>query len=67
MRKVDGGVTWLEEQSLYGYSMFALNVFIIIFGLFFLTAGTYTSVQSIIDSFENHLVSGVFTCATNGL
>jgi hypothetical protein len=47
--------------------MLTLNVLIIIFGLFFLTAGTYASVQSIISSFEDHLVSGVFTCASNGL
>jgi len=36
MRRVDGGIQWLKEQSLYGYSMLALNVVIIIIGLFFL-------------------------------
>jgi hypothetical protein len=67
MRRVDGGVTWLHEQSLYGYSMLALNIVIIIIGLFFLIAGTYTSVQSIIDSYHAGTVGGVFTCASNGI
>jgi hypothetical protein len=67
MRRVDGGVNWLSEQSLYGYSMLALNVLIIIIGFFFLVAGTYTSVQSIIDSYAAGAVGGVFTCASNGI
>jgi hypothetical protein len=67
MRRVDGGVTRLREQSIYGYSMLALNVFLILIGLFFLTAGTYTSVMSIIEGFESGSVSGVFTCKSNGI
>jgi hypothetical protein len=67
MRRVDGGVNWLHEQSLYGYFMLALNVLIIIIGFFFLVAGTYTSVQSIIDSYAAGAVGGVFTCASNGI
>lgn len=67
MRRVDGGVNWLREQTLYGYMMLVLNVIIIIIGLFFLGAGTYTSVQSIIDSYHLGNVSGVFTCKSNGL
>ncbi|PMD17603.1 amino acid transporter-like protein [Hyaloscypha hepaticicola] len=67
MRRVDGGVYWLREQSLYGYMMLAFNVLIILIGLFFLVAGTYTSVQSIIDSYNQHLVGGVFTCTNNGI
>jgi hypothetical protein len=67
MRRVDGGVNWLHEQSSYGYSMLTLNVVIILIGLFFLSAGTYTSVQSIIDSYAAGAVGGVFTCANNGI
>jgi len=67
MRRVDGGVNWLHEQSLFAYMMLALNVFIILIGLFFLGAGTYTSVQSIIDSYAAHTVGGVFTCVSNGI
>jgi hypothetical protein len=64
---VDGGVMWLKEQTLYGYTMLAINVFICFVGLFFLTAGTYATVQSIIDSYAANLVGGVFTCADNGV
>lgn len=67
MRRVDGGVTWLSDMSIYGYSMLALNLFIIAIGVFFLSAGTYASVQSIIDSYAAGTVGGVFTCASNGL
>lgn len=67
MRRIDGGADWLRKQTAYGYSMLALNVFIIIIGLFFLSAGTYTSVQSIIDSYAAGAVGGVFTCASNGI
>jgi hypothetical protein len=67
MRRVDGGVKWLSEQTSYGYMMLAFNIFIILIGLFFLGAGTYTSVQSIIDSYATGNVSGVFTCASNGV
>ncbi|KAK6586114.1 hypothetical protein PZA11_001171 [Diplocarpon coronariae] len=67
MRRVDGGVHWLHEQSAYGYAMLTLNVFIIAIGFFFLGAGTYTSVQSIINSYAAGNVGGVFTCASNGL
>ena len=47
--------------------MLALNVIIIVIGLFFLVAGTYTSVQSIIDSCAAGAVGGVFTCASNSI
>jgi hypothetical protein len=67
MRRVDGGVNWLREQSLYGYMMLTFNVIIIVIGVFFLGAGTYTSVQSIIDSYAAGAVGGVFTCANNGI
>lgn len=67
MRRVDGGVVWLEEQTPYGYMMLTLNVIIILIGLFFLGAGTYTSVQSILDNFAAGTVGGVFTCKSNGI
>ena len=67
MRKVDGGLTLLKEHSLVGYAMAALNILIILTGVFFLTAGTYVSVQSIIDEFEAGSVGSVFGCASNGL
>lgn len=63
MRRVDGGPDWMRKQSLFGYSTLLLNMIIIGIGVFFLGVGTYTSVQSIIDS----SIGDVFTCASNGL
>lgn len=45
----------------------ALNVFIIIVGIFFMTVGTYASVQGIIDAFRFGNIAGVFTCTSNGI
>lgn len=67
MRRVDGGSNWLQEQSLWGWCMLGLNVFIFVIGVFFLTVGTYSTVQSIIDSYAADLVGGVFTCDGNGI
>lgn len=44
-----------------------LNAIIILTGFYFLSVGTYASVQGIIDSYEQHAVGGVFSCASNGL
>ncbi|KAK0636124.1 amino acid transporter [Bombardia bombarda] len=67
MRKADGGVALLKDHSISGYLLAAVNILIILIGVFFLTAGTYASVVSIIDQFEDGSVSSVFTCASNGL
>lgn len=64
MRKADGGLSLLKERSLVGYLMAALNIVIIVAGVFFLTVGTYASVQAIVDGFTS---GGVFSCASNGL
>jgi len=64
MRRVDNGEGWLRKTSKVGM---ALNTLIIAVGLLFLGAGTYTSVQSIIDSYAAGAVGGVFTCASNGI
>ncbi|KAF9267084.1 hypothetical protein L218DRAFT_856240 [Marasmius fiardii PR-910] len=44
-----------------------LNYFFIVFGLYVLFGGTYTSVQSIIDSYHTNNLHEVFTCASNAL
>lgn len=43
------------------------NYFLILLGVYVLVAGTYTSVQSIIDSYHAHLVGKLFSCASNAL
>lgn len=57
-----------RERNVIGdwFSM-GLNVIIILTGFFFLTAGTYASVQGIIDSFNAGEVGGVFSCKSNGV
>ncbi|KAJ7458750.1 transmembrane amino acid transporter protein-domain-containing protein [Mycena galericulata] len=44
-----------------------LNYFLILFGLYMTVAGTYVSIQSIIDSYKAAAVGGVFTCVSNAL
>ena len=45
----------------------ALNVFIIFVGFYFLTAGTYSSVDEIIKGYATGGFPGAFSCASNGL
>lgn len=66
MRNVDGGITFIKSQGVWGYLEAALNVLIILTGIFFLGPGTYASVESIIIDFDPSSGS-VFTCASNGL
>ena len=65
MRKADGHVTLLQDKSLRGWLEGILNIFIIITGFFFLTAGTYVSVQSVIDQYQAGNVRSVFECSSN--
>jgi hypothetical protein len=65
MRRADGSIALVKDRSLSGYLLGALNVFIILVGVFFVTVGTYASVQGIIDDFVPG--STVFTCKSNGL
>ncbi|KAJ7243373.1 transmembrane amino acid transporter protein-domain-containing protein [Mycena haematopus] len=44
-----------------------VNYFLIVLGLFILVAGTYVSIQSIIDSYNASAVGGVFSCASNAI
>ncbi|KAF7860754.1 hypothetical protein EAF04_008272 [Stromatinia cepivora] len=64
MRRVDYGEGWMGKTSKVGLSF---NVLIILIGLLFLSAGTYTSVQSIVDGYNNGSFGGAFTCASNGI
>ncbi|TBU40729.1 transmembrane amino acid transporter protein-domain-containing protein [Dichomitus squalens] len=45
----------------------ALNYFIILVGIFIMVAGTYASVQSIVDSYRASAYGSAFTCASNAL
>ncbi|KJR87638.1 uncharacterized protein SPSK_07658 [Sporothrix schenckii 1099-18] len=67
MRKVDGSLELVKQGNIRAILMALLNLAIILIGIFFLTAGTYASVQSIVDAFNADQVGGVFTCVSNGL
>ncbi|KAJ7702220.1 transmembrane amino acid transporter protein-domain-containing protein [Mycena rosella] len=44
-----------------------INYFLIALGFFMLVAGTYVSIQSIIDSYAAAAVGSVFSCASNAI
>lgn len=67
MRRVDLGKGWLSRLDWKGKVGLVSNIAICFVGVFFLTVGSYATVQSIIDSYAADLVGGVFTCADNGI
>ncbi|KAI1393753.1 transmembrane amino acid transporter protein-domain-containing protein [Hypoxylon trugodes] len=67
MRKADGAVALVKDRSLRGWFEGILNVIIILTGVFFLSAGTYVSVQGILDEFALGTVGSAWTCASNGI
>lgn len=66
LRHTERGDGWWKHLDLKGKLMLALNIFLIICGLIVLGPGTYSSVQSIITSYQAGAVGGVFSCANNG-
>ncbi|KAF2401178.1 hypothetical protein EJ06DRAFT_380282 [Trichodelitschia bisporula] len=67
MRHAKYGPNFWKERGLRGYLGFALNILICLIGLFFLTAGTYASVQGIVDGYKVASFGGAFTCDSNGI
>ncbi|ETS76413.1 hypothetical protein PFICI_11800 [Pestalotiopsis fici W106-1] len=67
MRRADGSVAITGDRSFRGWFEGALNIIIIITGFFFLTAGTYASVEGILLEFEAGTVGSVFQCTSNGI
>ncbi|KAF3917095.1 hypothetical protein ABW20_dc0103937 [Dactylellina cionopaga] len=66
LRQQDYGPGWLGKLTFKEKLGLVLNVFLIIVGLFFLTAGTYSVVENIKTDFRTDSLSGVFTCKSNG-
>ncbi|KAK4066721.1 Neutral amino acid permeasde [Trichoderma simmonsii] len=66
MRNADKQVGRKRNSITAAFST-AVNIAIIIMGVFFLTVGTYASVQGIIDQFDAGTVHGVFSCKSNGI
>jgi hypothetical protein len=67
MRRADLGPKFYAQRGIRGWVGFIVNIFIILVGFYFLGAGTYASVDSIILDYHAGNVKGVFTCADNGL
>lgn len=67
MRKADHGDKYITSRGIRSITGWVINVFWIIVGVYFLTVGTYVSVQSIIDGYHQASFGGAFTCADNGL
>lgn len=67
MRSADHGPYFWRVRGIRGIIGFVVNIIILATGFFFLGAGTYTSVQSIIDGYHSNSFGGAFTCASNGL
>ncbi|TKX25853.1 hypothetical protein C1H76_1888 [Elsinoe australis] len=67
LRKTKHGPGFWKERGIKGYAGIALNLFLIFVGFFFLTVGTYATVDSIIQGYEQANFGGAFTCASNGL
>ncbi|KAI1777530.1 transmembrane amino acid transporter protein-domain-containing protein [Hypoxylon cercidicola] len=67
MRKADGAVALLRDRTFRGWFEGILNIIIILTGIFFLTVGTYASVQGILDEFALGTVGSAFQCASNGI
>jgi hypothetical protein len=67
LRSETYGSNYWRTRGLRGYFGFFFNIVLCLIGLLFLTAGTYATVQSIIDGYHAASFGGPFTCADNGL
>jgi amino acid permease len=67
MRRADYGAQYWKVRGFKGIFGAAFNVVLCLIGLLFLTAGTYASVQSIVDGYHAANFGGPFSCADNGV
>lgn len=67
MRHADYGDGFWKKRGLRGWAGAIMNVLCILIGLLFLSAGTYASVESIIQGYESASFGGPFSCANNGV
>lgn len=67
MRQADGGFLLLNQRSIWGFVLAGFNIVIILIGFFFLTLGTYASVDGIVQEFHSGNVGKVFACSSSGL
>jgi len=67
MRHTAYGPDFWKTRGIRGYVGIVVNIILILIGLLFLSAGTYASVQSIVDGYAAASFGGPFSCQTNGL
>jgi len=67
MRRADHGAGYITSRGFRSIAGFAFNILLICIGLLFLTAGTYASVESIVQGYNSGTFGGPFTCKSNGL
>ncbi|KAF2471998.1 amino acid transporter [Lindgomyces ingoldianus] len=67
MRYADYGPGFYKSRGLKSWFGFIFNIILCLIGLLFLSAGTYASVQSIVDGYHTAGFGGPFSCDTNGL
>lgn len=67
MRQADYGPGFWKKRGFRGYIGFVVNIFIICVGFYFLSAGTYTSVDAILEGYRTGGFGGAFSCQSNGL
>lgn len=67
MRKADHGDKWITSRGARSIIGAVINIFWIFVGIYFLTVGTYVSVQSIIDGYAKASFGGAFSCANTAL
>lgn len=67
MRRADHGPQFYKVRGLRGWCGLIGNVFLILIGFYFLGAGTYASIDSVVLSYKEGGFGGPFTCASNGL
>lgn len=67
MRGADRRAGWGGGRGARDWLPTGANAALIAAGVFFLTAGTYASVQGIVDAFAAGAVGGVFSCASNAV
>ncbi|CAK3892980.1 N amino acid transport system [Lecanosticta acicola] len=67
MRQADYGSGFWKTRGVKGFVGAVINSILIAIGFLFLSAGTYASVESIIQGYESNNFGGPFTCASNAL
>ncbi|KAL5361767.1 transmembrane amino acid transporter protein-domain-containing protein [Aspergillus floccosus] len=67
MRHADYGPRFYKRRGLRGWVGVVFNVGLILAGLFLLGPGTYTSILSVVESYQAGDIGGAFACASNAL